>query len=92
MKALLVTTTYRGVFFGYGTIPTDGSTNIVLYKARMCVTWSSDVRGVLGLAAKGPSESCCVGPAVPKLYLVGVNSISEVSDIARKAWEKEPWT
>lgn len=53
---LVVTTSDRGVFFGYG-FPTTEKT-IRIEKARMCVSWSSDIRGVVGLAAVGPSKNC----------------------------------
>ena len=90
MKGLVVTTEHKGVFFGYGEPTTDKI--IRLEKARMCVYWSSDVRGVLGLAASGPSNSCRIGPAVPAITLQDVTSIIEASDKAIEAWEKGPWS
>jgi len=90
MKGLVVTTEHKGVFFGYGEPTTDKI--IRLEKARMCVYWSSDVRGVLGLATSGPSNSCRVGPAVPAITLQNVTSITEASDKAIEAWEKGPWS
>jgi len=88
-RALLVTTTHKGVFFGYGE-PTTGST-VKLERARMCVYWASDCHGVLGLAAAGPTNCCKVGPPVPAITLRDVTAIAEVSEAAVKAWEKEPW-
>lgn len=86
---LVVTTEHRGVFFGYGQV-TDGDT-IRIERARMVVYWSADVGGVVGLAAKGPSKSCRVGPAAPAITLRGVTAIMEVSAEAAKAWEHGPW-
>ena len=86
---LLVTTAHRGVFFGYGAITTDKI--IRLEQARMCVSWSTDCKGVLGLAVKGPSASCRVGPAVTAITLQDVTSITEVSDEAVAKWENGPW-
>lgn len=86
---LLVTTAHRGVFFGLGT-PSDAKT-IRLEQARMCVSWSSDMHGVLGLASKGPSKNCRIGPAVPALTLNDVTMAVEVSPEAAAAWEKQPW-
>jgi hypothetical protein len=86
---LVVTTVHRGVFFGYGT-PTDAKT-IRLTNARMCVYWSADMKGVMGLASGGPSKSCRVGPAIPALTLNDVTAVMECSDEARKSWEGEPW-
>ena len=87
-KPLLVTTAHKGVFFGYG-LPTEAKT-VRLKRARMCVYWSADVRGVLGLAGKGPTTNCKIGPAVPSITLQDVTSVVEVSDVARLAWEAEP--
>lgn len=42
-RAVLVTTAHRGVFFGYAT-ETGGAT-IKLRAARLCVYWSTDLRG-----------------------------------------------
>ena len=87
---LLVTTAHRGVFFGYGQ-PGDAET-IALTQARMCVYWSADMRGVMGLAAQGPSKSCKIGPAVPSLILRNVTAVIECTAEAAKRWEEGPWT
>lgn len=47
-RPVIVTTEHRGVFFGYAT-NTDGET-IDLKRARLCVYWSADVKGFMGLA------------------------------------------
>lgn len=86
---LVVTTEHRGVFFGYGTPTTDKT--IRLERARMCVYWSADVRGVVGLAAKGPSKGCRIGPAAPAIVLQGVTAVLEVSKEAEEQWNREPW-
>jgi hypothetical protein len=87
--AVVVTTAHKGVFFGYGE-PSDKAT-IRIEKARMCIYWSQDVKGILGLAATGPSKSSRVGPAVPALTLRDVTSVIEASEDATKAWEGGPW-
>lgn len=88
-QGLVVTTIHKGVFFGYGT-PTTEKT-IELEQARMCVYWSSEMHGVMGLASTGPNKGCRIGPAVPKLTLQDVTSIMEASEQAVTAWEKGPW-
>ena len=88
-QALIVTTAQRGVFFGYGN-DTDEKT-ITLISARMCIFWSADVKGVMGLAATGPTAGCRVGPEVPAITLRDVTAVIEVSQEAKEAWEKEPW-
>lgn len=88
-KFLLVTTAHRGVFAGYGE-PTTNKT-IRLTEARMCVYWSADMRGVLGLASCGPSKECRIGFAVPVITLQDVTSVTEISPEAEAAWKQQPW-
>ena len=65
-KPVVVTTAHRGVFFGYiDGKPTDAPT-IRIERARMCVYWSADIKGVLGLAATGPSKDCRRGRSWPR--------------------------
>mgnify|MGYP003394165495 CR=1 FL=1 len=87
---LLVTTSYGGVFFGYGQAGSGGDT-IRLERARMCVSWSADMHGVLGLAAYGPSMTCQVGPQVTAVTLSGLTAVVECSEVAAKRWENEVW-
>lgn len=87
-RAVLVTTEYRGVFFGYARF-TDGDT-ITLRAARNCVYWSADVRGFLGLAKSGPSASCRIGPAAD-IELRRVTAVAEVTPEAEQAWLGAPW-
>lgn len=86
---LVVTTQHKGVFFGYGS-KTAGKT-IVLKQARMCVSWSSTIRGVLGLAAVGPDANCRISFAAPELTLQDVTAVLTCSKEAAIAWEKGPW-
>jgi hypothetical protein len=86
---LVITTAHKGVFFGYAK-PTTNKT-VRLEQAQMCVYWSADVHGVVGLAAKGPSQSCKVGPAAPAITLHDVTSIMECSKEAEAAWTSQPW-
>lgn len=87
-RAVLVTTEHRGVFFGYAK-ETSGQT-IQLRAARLCVYWTSDLRGFMGLASHGPSNSCKIGPAAD-IELRSVTSIVEVSPEAVEKWEAAPW-
>jgi Domain of unknown function (DUF6948) len=87
-RAVLVTTAHRGVFFGYAS-ETSGET-IKLRAARLCVYWSADLRGFMGLASAGPNGSCKVGPAAD-LELRNITAVVEVSEAAVKNWEKAPW-
>ena len=88
-RAVIITTKHRGVFFGYAT-DTDGDV-IELKRARLCVHWSADVKGFMGLAAGGPTKSCRIGPAVPSIELRNITAVIGVSPEAAAAWEAQPW-
>lgn len=87
---VIVTTEFRGVFFGYMDDP-PANESITIKRARNCVYWSADVKGFMGLAATGPSKSCKVGPAVPSLTLHKVTAVVEVHPDAVTKWESAPW-
>ena len=87
-RPVVVTTSYRGVFFGYAT-DIDGET-ITLSRARLCVYWSSDIRGFMGLASSGPSSGCRIGPAA-SITLRGITAVLDVTPDAVRAWEAAPW-
>jgi hypothetical protein len=89
-QAVMVTTEFRGVFFGYMTeMPKDNS--MTLKRAQNCVYWSTEVKGFMGLAATGPTKSCKIGPAVPSITLNKITAVVEVSPKAEEAWLKSPW-
>lgn len=88
-RPVLVTTAHRGVFFGYAK-ETTGDV-IQLQAARLCVRWSADVKGFMGLAANGPSESCRIGPPAD-IELRAITAVVEVSPDAVKRWEIAPWS
>lgn len=87
-RAVLVTTAHRGVFFGYAN-ETGGET-ITLKRARLCVYWSADVRGFMGLASNGPTSGCRIGPAAD-IELRNVTAVVEVKPEAVARWESAPW-
>ena len=87
-RPVVVTTAHRGVFFGYAA-KTDGPT-IKLSRARLCVYWSADLRGFMGLASAGPDGNCKIGPAAD-IELRDITSVVECSPEAVKRWESAPW-
>lgn len=90
---VLITTDHekRGVFMGF-IDPADAKKEIVeAEEVRMAVFWSEDVRGVLGLAATGPTKSCRISKATKKATLQGVTAVIELTEEALVAWRKEPW-
>lgn len=91
--ACLITTdaSKRGVFSGL-IYPEDmGKEVLNVEEMRMCVMWSADMKGVLGLASMGPNKSCRISKAVKRAIISGVTAVVELSDEAFKNWQKEPW-
>jgi hypothetical protein len=84
-RPVIVTTEYRGVFFGYAD-DTSGDT-IKLKRARNCIYWSAATGGFMGLAEKGPQEGSRIGPRVAMIDLRKVTSVLEPTDDAISAWE-----
>lgn len=91
--AVLITTdnTKRGVFMGLIDPKDADKETMVAEEVRMAVYWSADVKGVLGLAANGPTKTCKISPAAAKATIKGVTSVTELTDKALKAWRNEPW-
>ena len=86
-KAVIVTTEFRGVFFGY--LKEDNSPNdLTLTNARNCIYWSQDVNGFVGLATTGPTNNCKIGPVAKEMKLFKITSIIPVSKEAENAWTK----
>jgi len=87
---VVVTTKHRSVFFG--TLECKDGTDVVLLDARVCVYWSRETRGFVGLAATGPLDGSRVSPAAPKLEIVDVTAVIHCSDEAVKQWEADKWS
>jgi hypothetical protein len=88
-RAVLVTTAHRGVFMGFAT-DTDGET-IDLKRARLCVYWSTDVKGFMGLATSGPTKGCRIGPPAD-ITLRAITAVAVVTPEAEAAWAAAPWS
>lgn len=85
-KAVLVTTEFRGVFFGYVKDEKNLPDEITLTMVKNCIYWSAGCGGFLGLAANGPTSGCKIGTQVPELRLFKITSVTPVSDEAAKKW------
>ena len=90
-QAILVTTKYRGVFFGYAQKWADLPGEITLTKARNCIYWDAACEGFIGLSTAGPNDKCRIGPRAKVLTLYGITSHMPVSDDAVAAWERATW-
>ncbi len=83
MKEVMVTTEKKGVFLGK--IKEDNSpADVTLKDARMVVYWSSDAKGVLGIAVNGPGKGAKLTPAVKSIKIYGITAVIEMSDEAIK--------
>lgn len=91
-RAVVVTTEFRGVFFGYVENDKETPTKIVLTDARNCVYWSAATKGVLGLAADGPGSDCRIGPKIPRLEVWKITAILDCTEKAVAKWEAAPWS
>ena len=82
----------RGVFFGYISEDDRHLDDIQVSNVQMCVYWSAEMRGVLGLAAIGPDVNFRVSPPVKLALVKGVTFIAECSDEAVSRWLAQPWS
>ena len=82
-RHVLVTTLHRGVFAGWAA--DISGTTIFLRDARLCLSWTADLRGFMGLAAFGPSASCTIGPPA-NITLRDITSVTECSPDATRKW------
>lgn len=88
-RAVIVCTEHRGVFFGYAS-DTEGDV-IALRAARVCLYWSTDVKGFMGLANGGPTAACRIGPPAT-IAVRKITAVLEVTPAATAAWEAAPWS
>ena len=89
-RFVVVTTEHKGVFAGY--LASEQDHVAKLTEAQMCVYWSQDVKGVVGLAASGPSKSCKVSAPAPAMTLNGVTAVIDCTEEAAAKWQQRPWS
>lgn len=90
-KKVVVTTQYRGVFFGE-IVENNAPSSIVLKDARNCLYWDSSLHGFIGLAASGPNKGCRIGPAASlPMEIFDITSIVECTPQAVENWERGAW-
>lgn len=81
-RPVIVTTAHRGVFFGFAD-DTDGE-QIALKQARLCLYWSADVKGFMGLDHLCRTR-LCVNPEHLEAVTPRVNTMRELTPAARNA-------
>lgn len=85
---VLVTTSHRGVFFGYAT--ETNSKTINLRAARNCLYWPANIGGFVGLANAGPNNQTKIGPSAD-MTLHDVTAVLKCTPEAEKAWVDAKW-
>lgn len=93
-KRFVVVTTgegRRGVFAGTLEKHDPDKETCVLSDAQMCVYWPRSTKGVVGLAATGPTSGSRITPACPRMELNGVTAVMDCTEEAKENWGKQPW-
>lgn len=90
-KYAVVTTDKRGVFFGELVKHSMEKKTATLKNAQMCVYWSRETKGILGLASHGPQKGSKVTPVIPKIEVNDVTAVMHATSRAVKEWQKEKW-
>lgn len=84
-KPVLVTTEHRGVFGGLVPDTQDmNATTIALTEGRMAIRWGTS-RGVLQLAATGPTGESRIGAPAD---IPAIHKITLIANITPEAWAK----
>lgn len=90
---VVVTTAHQEVFFGVLPAGEDpAAKTLTLTGAQMCVRWTRDVQGVLGLAATGPTSGCRVTRPVQSIILQDVTAVMVAGEEAVARWRDRPWS
>jgi hypothetical protein len=84
--SVLVTTSHRGVFWGYIEKTTPNGRTVTLKGARNAIYWATS-KGFVELAQIGPNSRSKVGMRAERIVLHDVTSVTECSEAATKAWE-----
>lgn len=90
MPNVLVTTSHRGVFHGELESYDADKKTAIIKNVRCCIRWRG-MKGFIDLAVSGPGDRCRVTPAVPKMTIEFVTSITECTEKSQANWDSEPW-
>ena len=88
---VLITTKHRGVFFGFIDPKDVDKDPLKVHEKQMCTKWSTEMRGVFGLAKYGPDKNCRIGQPVEWATLKNITAVVSCSEEAVKNWKKCPW-
>ena len=85
-RPVLVTTTHKGVFFGYVSESTTNKESFNLKQAKMAIYWGT-TKGVMQLANTGPTSLSIISKPAD-IEVRGVNLVMEVTPEAEEVWKK----
>jgi hypothetical protein len=85
-RPVIVTTSYRGVFFGYADDDDTIGETITLRNARMAIYWGT-TNGLFELADTGPTEKSKISAPAKSIELRGVTAVIGVSGEAEEKWQ-----
>ena len=86
MKAVIVTTEHRGVFFGYVENDQDLTNKTLGLKgAKMAIRWRTS-KGIAELAEIGPNENSLIGAKADVPVIHNITAVFLVSKEAEQKW------
>lgn len=88
---VLVTNTHRGIYFGE--LIELKKNRAVLKNARHCFYYSagSEARGTFSLATHGPQKGSKIGPALSRMTILDVATVSDCTEEAVALWLDSSW-
>ena len=89
MIPVIITTGFRGVFFGDIEEEHEGRETVRVHNVRNAIYWKG-CRGFLGLASHGPEVGSTIGSTAPEVLLHKVTSVARCTDVAAKVWREWP--
>jgi len=90
LKAVLLCTEHKGVFFGLVKPETDLTQRTLtnIKNGRMAINWRNG-KGVMGLAEAWPDDKCKIGAAADIEVLHDITAVFTVTDEAKEKWISE---
>lgn len=86
-RKVIITTKYRGTYYGTLVAHNEERESCVLENARMAIRWGT-TEGVDQLAVTGPTRDSKLGALAPKVWIPGLTHIADCTPEAVAAWEK----
>ena len=86
-RHVVVTTEWRGVFFGRLAAYDKDKRRCTLADVRCALYWSTETKGFLGLSQTGPISDSRISQTAPAIELHGVTSVVDCTEKAVEAWK-----